>query len=166
MKTEEKIENLISPIIDELGYEIVRIMLIGQANPTLQIMIDNKNQKPIIIDDCVVVSKSISEILDENIDMAYNLEVSSPGVDRPLTKIEHFSRYVGFETKIDTLTAVEERKRFKGKLLSVNGNNIEIETDGNNYTVSFDNILKAKLVLTDELLKSYQEQTQELTEEN
>ncbi|MDD4555944.1 MAG: ribosome maturation factor RimP [Alphaproteobacteria bacterium] len=161
MKTEEKIESIIAPIIDEMGYEIVRVMLMGQARPTLQIMIDNKNGKPIIVDDCVKVSKAIEEPLDLNIDIEYVLEVSSPGVDRPLTKIEHFEKFVGFEAKIDTLTAVEERKRFKGKLLSVKGDKIEIETDGNNYTVSFDNVLKSKLVLTDELLKSYQQQIEE-----
>ena len=161
MKTEEKIEPLITPIIDELGYEIVRIMLTGQVNPTLQIMIDNKNEKPIIIDDCVKVSKAIEEILDQNIEIEYNLEVSSPGVDRPLTKLKHFEKFVGFEAKIDTLAPAPDRKRFKGKLLSVKGENIEIESDGDTYTISFDNILKAKLVITDELLKSYQEQIEE-----
>lgn len=157
MRTETKIEELITPIIDELGYEVVRVALMGNVNPTLQIMIDNKNQKPIVVEDCVKVSKEISEILDEKIEYQYNLEVSSPGIDRPLTKVAHFERFIGFNAKIDTLTEVEGRKRFKGKVLGVNGQNITIETDGSEYVVGFDNIMKAKLVLTDELLKAYEQ---------
>lgn len=156
---EQEIEKIISPIVEaEMGYEIVRVLFMsGQYKPTLQIMIDNKNNKPIVVSDCVKVSKAISEVLDENIDSEYDLEVSSPGVDRPLTKIEHFSRFVGFDAKIDTkMEVVEGRKRFKGKLVSVEGQDISIETDGAVYKVAFDNILKAKLVLTDELLKAYE----------
>lgn len=163
MRAETKIEELITPIVDELGYEVVRVALIGSINPTLQIMIDNKNLKPIVIEDCVKVSKALSETLDENIDYQYNLEVSSPGVDRPLTKPEHFARFLGFDAKIDTSVEVEKRKRFKGKLISVRRKDITIETDGLEYTIAFDNILKAKLVLTDELLKAYK---QDLEDEN
>ncbi|MDR1693799.1 MAG: ribosome maturation factor RimP [Lactobacillaceae bacterium] len=163
MRNETKIEELIIPIIDNLGYEVVRVALIGSVNPTLQIMIDNKNEKPIIIEDCVAVSKTISDILDENIDYQYNLEVSSPGIDRPLTKPKHFERFIGFDAKIDTLAEVERRKRFKGKILGVNGQNITIETDGSEYVVGFDNIMKAKLVLTDELLKAYEQECEDET---
>lgn len=163
MRAETKIEELITPIVDEMGYEVVRVMLSGNVSPTLQIMIDNKNQKPIIVDDCVKVSKALSELLDENIDYQYNLEVSSPGVDRPLTKPEHFARFIGFDAKIDTSVEVERRKRFKGKIIAVAGQDITIETEGSEYTVAFDSILKAKLVLTDELLKACE---QDLEDEN
>jgi len=164
---EKEIEEIISPIVEGgLGYEIVRVLFMGgQSKPTLQIMIDNRNNKPIVVEDCVKVSKAISEVLDENIDSEYDLEVSSPGLDRPLTKIEHFARFAGFEAKIDTKMEVEGRKRFKGRIVSVEGNDISIETDGAVYKVAFDNVLKAKLVLTDGLLKAYQTET-EIEDEN
>ena len=157
MTIETKIEGLISPLIDGLGYEIVRVMMTGGMRPTLQIMIDNKNGKPIIVDDCVKVSKTISEVLDENIDNEYNLEVSSPGIDRPLIKIEHFIRFTGFDARVETSREIDGRKRFKGKIVSVKGQDINIDIDGKSFVVPFDSVAKAKLILTDELLKAYEE---------
>lgn len=160
MQTKHPVEDLIAPIIDDLGFEVVRIMTIGNVNPTLQIMIERKDRQNLVVDDCAAVSRAISEILDEKdpIKGEYSLEVSSPGLDRPLTKVEHFSRFAGYEAKIDTMVPVEGRKRFKGKIIKVDEqNNVHFEMDGNTYVIPFDDISKAKLVLTDELLNAYME---------
>ena len=150
MKTEEKIERIIEPIIGAMGYDLVRVMLIGSVNPTLQIMIERKDLKPIVIEDCVKASKAISPVLDEKLEDDYNLEVSSPGVDRPLVKPEHFKRFIGSEAKIETHHEVEKRKRFKGKLVAAGSKEVEIEMAGIVYKIAFENIAKAKLVLSDE----------------
>ena len=151
--------DIVEPVVQDLGYEVVRIMTIGEANPVLQIMIEHKDyNKELTIDDCTIVSKSISSILDEKdpIESQYTLEVSSPGLDRPLTKIEHFSRYKGYVIKLETAEAVEKRKRFKGVIEDVsNEGQITLSMDGVQYDITFDNVAKAKIVLTDELWAQY-----------
>lgn len=154
MPQNHPLQAMLEPITTQLGYELVRIITIGQKNPTLQIMIDRLDGKNINVDDCVKVSRAVSEFMDEKdpIKDQYSLEVSSPGLDRPLTKIEHFKRFAGLEAKLETFNEVDKRKRFKGLLKNVNGNQISIDMDGTEYTIDFDNISKAKLVITDELL--------------
>lgn len=149
------IENLLSPIIEDLGFEVVRIMTIGIKNPTLQIMIERKDHSPLIVDDCALVSRAVSDILDEAdpIDGEYSLEVSSPGLDRPLTKLEHFERFCGYETKIETKTEISGRKRFKGRIIKVDSQQqIHFDMDGTEYIIPYPYISKSKLVLNDELL--------------
>lgn len=149
------LEKLLNPIIEDLGYDVVRIMTIGVQNPTLQIMIEPADLSMLTVDDCAKVSRAVSKILDEKDPIAgeYTLEVSSPGIDRPLTKPEHFVRFAGFDAKIETLSAVDGRKRFKGKVVSVDENSvINFAMDGVIYAIPFDVVTKAKLILTDELL--------------
>lgn len=156
---------MLEPTINELGFDVVRIVTIGQSNPTLQIMIERKDRTDIVVEDCAKVSRAVSEILDEKdpIKDQYSLEVSSPGLDRPLVTLEHFQRFCGYEAKIETSAEVEKRKRFKGKILSVDDkDNIHFEMDDEEYSIPYDDIAKAKLVLTDELLKAYE---QDLPEE-
>lgn len=158
MQTKHPLQDLLEPVVEGLGYELVRILTIGQKDPTLQIMIDRKDGKDITVDDCATVSRKISEVMDEKdpIEDRYSLEVSSPGLDRPLTKVEHFKRFAGYETKIETGVEVSGRKRFKGKTLGVDAdNNIKLEMDGQEYAIPFEEINKAKIVLTDELLAEY-----------
>ena len=148
---------MLEPVIENLGYETVRIMTIGQANPTLQIMIDRLDGLDITVEDCAKVSRALSEILDENdpISGQYNLEVSSPGLDRPLTKLEHFVRFAGNEVKIETSEMVENRKRFKGILNGVEDVNVLLRMDVD-YKIPYDAINKAKIILTDELLAKWE----------
>lgn len=153
------LNSLLEPAINNMGYEVVRIMTIGVQNPTLQIMIEPKDHSQLSVDDCAKVSKTISALLDEKDPIAgeYTLEVSSPGIDRPLTKPEHFARFVGYEAKIETSEAVDNRKRFKGIIKSLeNGNVVAIEMENVIYQIPFDNISKAKLVLNDELWNEYE----------
>lgn len=156
MQPKHPVYDLLEPIIDKMGFEVVRIMTIGVQKPTLQIMIDRKDGKNLVVDDCAAVSRAVSQVLDEKdpIEGEYSLEVSSPGLDRPLTKPEHFKRFAGYEVKIETDEVVEGRKRFKGKVASVDNHNVIdfVMDDGKEYKIPFEVINKAKLVLTDELL--------------
>lgn len=157
MQTKHPLQDLLEPVITGLGYEVVRILTIGQKNPTLQIMIDRLDGKDITVEDCATVSRAVSAVLDEKdpIKDQYSLEVSSPGLDRPLTKIEHFKRFSGYEARIETAVEVKKRKRFKGVLGNVDEQNrVHIDVDGTDYAIAFDDISKAKLILTDELLQA------------
>ena len=152
------LQDLIEPVVTKAGYELVRVMSIGQVNQTLQVMIDKLDGTDITVDDCAKVSRLLSDMLDEKDPIAdkYSLEVSSPGLDRPLTKIEHFKRYTGYEIKLETEEKVENRKRFKGKITEVADNNVILAAEEATYTIPFDLIAKAKLVITDELWEEYQ----------
>ena len=146
--------DIIEPTVNDLGYEVVRILTIGDSNPTLQIMIEHKDYtKEITVDDCATVSRALSNMLDEKdpIENKYVLEISSPGLDRPLTKLEHFARYIDFMIKLETTEIVEKRKRFKGIIKNVSDNIITLEMEDTLYTIAFDNIAKAKIIITDEL---------------
>ena len=153
------LNSLLEPVITDLGYEVVRIMTIGVQNPTLQIMIEPQDHSQLNVDDCAKVSRAVSALLDEKdpIAGAYTLEVSSPGIDRPLTKPEHFARFVGYEAKIETTEAVDKRKRFKGRIIALkDGRDVALEMEGVTYSIPFELISKAKLVLTDELWNEYE----------
>lgn len=154
------LQDMLEPVIDALGYETIRILTIGQANPTLQVMIDVKDySREIDVEDCAKVSRALSAVLDEKdpIKDRYSLEVSSPGIDRPLTKPEHFARFKDYVIKVETITEVEKRKRIKGVNLGLDENNkIRVDMDGKEYVIDFDIISKAKIVLTDELWEKYQ----------
>lgn len=152
------LQDLIEPVVTGKGYELVRVLTIGQANPTLQVMIDTLDGRDVTVDDCAVVSRALSDVLDEKdpIENRYSLEVSSPGLDRPLTKLEHFKRFQGYEIKLETEDRVENRKRFKGKIKDVSEQNVVLAADEAEYTIPFALISKAKLVITDELWEEYQ----------
>ena len=151
------LQDMIEPVVEKEGFELVRVMTIGQANPTLQVMIDTLDGSDVTVDDCAKVSHALSDVLDEKdpIKDRYSLEVSSPGLDRPLTKLQHFVRWKGYEAKIETEDKVENRKRFKGKISEVANENIVLTTDDTQYTIPFSLINKAKLVVTDELWEEY-----------
>ena len=147
--------DIIEPVIDALGYDTVRILTIGETNPTIQIMIEHKDyEKELTVDDCAKVSRAISAVMDEKdpIENKYTLEVSSPGLDRPLTKLEHFKRYINYVIKLETINVVEKRKRFKGVIENVTEDNqVVLHMEGASYNIDYDNISKAKIVITDEL---------------
>ena len=153
------LEDLIEPIVTAQGFELVRVMNTGgETRPTLQVMIDvADHSRDVTVDDCALVSRALSDMLDEKdpIENQYSLEVSSPGLDRPLTKLEHFKRYIGYEIRLETEEKVENRKRFKGKITDVVGENIVLAADETQYTIPFAAVSKAKLVITDELWNEY-----------
>jgi len=148
------VERLIAPSLAAAGYEIVRVLLMGHHRQVLQIMIERTDRSPLSVDDCAQVSRNVSALLDveDLIPGSYTLEVSSPGIDRPLTRPEHFVRFAGFEAKLETRTAVDGRRRFQGRLMGVDGDRVRLATTEGELALSLADLQRAKLILTDELI--------------
>jgi ribosome maturation factor RimP len=150
---------LLDPVAEAQGYAIVRLRLTGGTakGRTLQIMGERPRDGDMDIDDCARLSRAISEVMDAADPVAgeYRLEVSSPGVDRPLTRLQDFEHYEGYEARLELDRLAEGRKRFKGVLAGVDGENVGIDLEGEEHTalVPFAWITEAKLTLSDELLK-------------
>jgi ribosome maturation factor RimP len=154
---DHRLLELLDPVAEAQDYEIVRLRLMGgQESRRLQIMAERPDGE-MDIDDCAKLSRAISEVLDAADPIAgeYTLEVSSPGVDRPLTRKKDFETYEGYEARLELDRLAEGRKRFKGKLAGVDGDNVAIDLEGEDETtlIPFAWIHDAKLVLTDELMK-------------
>jgi len=151
---EKKLLELINPIIKDMGFELVRLRLISGKEITLQIMAARPNGF-INVDECAELSTAISALLDveDPIIEAYSLEVSSPGIDRPLTRIKDFEEFEGYDARLETVELIDGRKRFKGTLAGINGSEILINVDEGTIGLEFEWLAGAKLVLTDELIK-------------
>jgi len=152
---------LLDPVADACGYEIVRLRLMGGTTRRLQIMAERPDGD-MNVEDCTRLSRAISEVMDaaDPISGEYTLEVSSPGIDRPLTRLKDFETYEGLEARIELDRLAEGRKRFRGTVAGVEDNSIGIDMEGEEETVfiPFPWIVEAKLVLTDELMKRGAEQ--------
>ncbi|WP_209021216.1 ribosome maturation factor RimP [Paracoccus ravus] len=154
---DRRLAEIISPVIEDLGFELVRIRLQGGKTSTLQIMAD-RPEGGINVDDCGDISTAVSAVLDveDPLEEAYHLEVSSPGIDRPLTRLKDFATFEGYEVRLETNEQIDGRKRFKGTLAGVEGDEVllNIEEAGETHTIglNFDWLSDAKLVLTDELI--------------
>jgi ribosome maturation factor RimP len=138
--------------LESMGYEIVRVLLSGKHRPTLQVMIDRLDGQNINIDDCIDVSHTLSAILDveDFIRESYQLEVTSPGLDRPLTKLHHFSRFIGSNIKLETRLPLNGQRKFHGKIARVQDSTIDLEIlleDGTSCETAFayEDVLKAKM---------------------
>lgn len=150
---DRRLAAVVQPTIEGLGYELVRLRLMGGKRNTLQIMAE-RPEGWIEVDDCARISRAVSAVLDveDPIGGEYVLEVSSPGIDRPLTRMKDFERYEGYEVKIETAEAIDGRKRFKGVLAGVQDGEVLIEIPEGVIGLDFDLLADAKLVLTDELI--------------
>tara|TARA_R110000868_G_scaffold45045_3_gene149901 strand:+ start:44742 stop:45275 length:534 start_codon:yes stop_codon:yes gene_type:complete len=152
-----RILNLAEPVAAELGLEIVRVRVMSGKRPRLQIMAD-RPESAISIDDCARLSRGLSDALEteDPISGEYDLEVSSPGIDRPLTTLPHFERWQGNEVKLELDRLAEGRKRFRGMLAGVEDDNVMLDMDGEEDTtlIPFNWIIDAKLVLTDALIEA------------
>ncbi|TGN62278.1 ribosome maturation factor RimP [Paracoccus liaowanqingii] len=163
---DRRLAEIITPVIEDLGYELVRVRLQGGKTATLQIMAD-RPEGGINVDDCAQISTAVSATLDVEDPIAdnYYLEVSSPGIDRPLTRLKDFEAFEGYEARLDINQPIDGRKRFKGLLAGVEGDEvlINIEDQGQTHTIGlyFDLLSDAKLVLTDELIKEMLRQKKE-----
>lgn len=150
-----KLIHLLEPCVTPLGYELVRVVYVpADKRATLQIMIDRLDGETITVTDCTKASRSISALLEveDPIENAYILEVSSPGIDRPLMKLKDFERFKGFQARVEMSEPINNRKRFQGNLLGVNGDLIQILVEGVQCELPFSLVKKAKLLLTDELI--------------
>jgi ribosome maturation factor RimP len=153
-----KLIEMLDPVAEAIGYEIVRLRLMGGAERRkLQVMAERPADHDMNVEDCARLSRAISEIMDAADPIAgeYLLEVSSPGIDRPLTRLSDFEAFEGYEAKLELDRLAEGRKRFRGVLVGVEGDQVAIDLEGEEETalVPFAWIIEAKLVLNDELMK-------------
>ena len=155
-----RVAAIVEPVLHTVGYRLVRVRLTSQNGQTLQIMAERPDGT-MTVEDCEEVSKAVSPVLDveDPIDGAYNLEVSSPGIDRPLVRRSDFLAAAGHLVKLETAILVGGRKRFRGRVTTVSDDSFTIERDQPAYgeepnvTIPFDALAEARLVLTDELIR-------------
>jgi len=152
----KEIGRIIEPSLSAMGYRVVRVAMIGRA--TLQVMAEHDDDAPMTIDDCADISRTISALLDvaDPIAGAYTLEVSSPGIDRPLVRPEDYDRFAGFEAKLELARPIDGRKRFRGRLLGRDGDRIRVVTDSGEVALPLADVARAKLVVSDDLLAAHQ----------
>ena len=154
---DRRLLELLDPVAEAAGYEIVRLRLMGgEAGRRLQIMAETPEGE-MVVEDCARLSRAVSEVMDAADPIAgeYTLEVSSPGVDRPLTRLKDFANYEGHEARVELDRVAEGRKRFRGVLAGVEGDAVGIDLEGEDSTamIPFAWIVDAKLILTDALMK-------------
>ena len=155
-----RVAEIIEPVIASMDYRLVRVRLMNQNGLTLQVMAE-RNDGTMTVEDCETISTAISPVLDveDPIDKAYHLEVSSPGIDRPMVRKSDFSRWQGHLVKCETSIMIDNRKRFRGKIVETNDEGFTIERDQVAYgeapsvTIPFAALSEAKLILTDDLIR-------------
>lgn len=153
-----KVEALIAPTVEAMGYELVRVMIAGGQSVTLQIMAERRDGANMQVDDCAEISRTVSALLEveDPITGPYRLEVSSPGIDRPLVKARDFERFAGHKARIESDGPINGRRRFIGVLKGVTDDKVMVILDGGEEAaVPVSSIARAKLVLTDELLAAH-----------
>jgi ribosome maturation factor RimP len=150
---DRRIAGIVAPTIEGLGFELVRLRLMGGRRSTLQIMAE-KPEGGIEVDDCAKISRAVSAVLDveDPISGEYVLEVSSPGIDRPLTRLKDFERWEGYEARVETDELIDGRRRFKGVLEGVAEGEVLLAIPEGTIGLDYAMIADAKLVLTDALI--------------
>ena len=157
---DQRLAAIIEPVLVDIGFRLVRVRLLNQNGATLQIMTE-RNDGTMTVEDCEEVSMAVSPVLDveDPIDKAYHLEVSSPGIDRPMVRKSDFRRWAGHLVKCETSILVDNRKRFRGKIAEVGADGFTLERDQVAYgeeprvTIPFSALADAKLILTDDLVR-------------
>ena len=153
-----ELTRLIEPEAQALGFALVRVKMIGgKSDPTLQVMAERPDTRQLTIDDCAELSRRISDLMDENdpIEEAYRLEVSSPGIDRPLTRLTDYDDWKGFEARVTLDAPIDNRKQLTGILMGTDGDQVTVDVRKHKpMTVPFAAIIDAKLIITDALLKA------------
>lgn len=146
---------LIEPTAEQLGYRIVRVRLSGNRRKRLQIMAERMSDGQMAVEDCERLSRAISPIFDleDPIQGEFDLELSSPGIDRPLMRIEDFERFIGYDAKLETAAPIENQRRFKGVIAGVQGEAITLTTERGDVILKFSQLSDARLVLTDRLIE-------------
>lgn len=158
VRGDDAIAALIAPVLEGMGYSLVRVQQSGGRRPTLQVMAERRDGRAMTVEDCATISRVLSAKLDVDDPIAgpYNLEVSSPGIDRPLTRLADFERFAGALARIETRAPIDGRRRFTGRILGVDGDNVRVRIETGDVTIGFPAIGRAKLVLTDELIAAAQ----------
>jgi len=159
MDLSTRIETLIAPTVEDLGFVIVRVQITGQQKRRLQVMAEPREGGAMSVDDCATISRAVSAVLDveDPVGGAYDLEISSPGIDRPLVRPADYERFAGYEARVETARPINGRKRFRGQLLGLDGDKVRIMIEDGPHEVPFPDIRRAKLILTDDLLAASEE---------
>ena len=159
MDMADRIEGLVRPTIEGLGYLLVRVQVSGKQRLRVQIMAERADDQPMMVDDCAYLSQALSAVLDveDPIEVTYTLEISSPGIDRPLVQLADFDRFIGKEAHVELFRAIDGRRRFRVRLAGTRGEHVLLALDGadGELEVAHADIQRAKLVLTDELLAAH-----------
>ncbi len=153
---QETLEGLIQPTVEGLGYELVRVVVSGRHRPTLQVMAERADRAPMTVEDCETISRAISAKLDieDPLPDAYTLEVSSPGIDRPLVKPADYARFAGHVAKLECREPVAGQRRFTGRILSASDATLRLAMETGEVEIPIPSVSRAKLVLTDELIRA------------
>lgn len=154
MEIVETIKKAIEPALIDMGYELVRVSVNGAETKTVQVMAERVDRHDMTVDDCEQISHTASALLDvaDPFKGRWMLEVSSPGIDRPLVKPDDYNRFKGEEVKVELLTDIEGRKRFKGILRGIQGTKITMDFEGQEISFDFADVAKAKLTFKDATL--------------
>lgn len=157
----QRVAEYVQPTIEDLGFALVRVELLGLKSPRVQIMVERVDQQAMTVDDCALVSRAVSAVLDveDVIPGAHTLEVSSPGIDRPLVAIADYDRFAGFEARVELARPLDGRRRFRGRLRGAAGDMVSLEMPEGTVELPFADIHRAKLILTDELIRAHQGKT-------
>ena len=151
---DKRLADIVTPTIEDMGFELVRVRLLGGQTVTLQVMADRPDGG-INVDELAEISMAISAVLDveDPVLDAYNLEVSSPGIDRPLTRLKDFDAFEGYEARIETDHLIDGQRRFKGVLAGIDGDEVLLNVPEGTIGLKFDWLSEAKLILSDDLIK-------------
>ena len=154
---EARIARGITPAIEHLGYELVRVLILGRDRPTVQIMADRADGGQIGVEDCERISHAVSALLDveDPLPSAWTLEVSSAGIDRPLVRVKDWVRFAGHQARVELLAPIDGRRRFTGTILGADGHEARLRLEtGDDIPLPLSAIRRAKLVLTDALIEA------------
>lgn len=153
-----RIAALVEPSLAAMGYRLVRVALTSGRRATLQIMAERQDDVAMSVEDCAEISRSLSALLDvaDPIAGSYLLEVSSPGIDRPLVRAEDYDRFAGFEARIELAEPLAGRRRFRGRLLGTHENDVRLLTETGEVCLPLAAVQRAKLVLTEALIAAAQ----------
>jgi ribosome maturation factor RimP len=156
-----EIAQMIEPPLAAMGYRLVRVVVTSGRRATLQVMAERIDDAPMTVDDCALISRSVSALLDvaDPIADAYLLEISSPGIDRPLVRPEDYDRFSGFEARIELTEPFAGRKRFRGRLLGTADGEVRLATEAGEARLPLASVARARLVLTDDLIAASRPRT-------
>lgn len=152
---EERVIALIEPTAETLGFRVVRVRVSGNRRKRLQIMAERLSDGHMGISDCTRLSRALSPVFDleDPVQGEYDLEISSPGIDRPLMSAEDFQRFLGHEAKLETAAMVDGRRRWKGQIKAVEGDVVVLDAEGAEARLNIAQLSEARLVLTDKLIE-------------
>ena len=160
---EARITATIGPAIEHMGYELVRVLVLGRTRPTVQIMADRADGSLITVEDCERISHAVSAVLDVEDPMpgTWNLEVSSAGIDRPLTRVKDWNRFAGHQARVELIAPIDGRRRFTGIVLGADEDSARLRLEtGDDVTLPLRDVRRAKLVLTDALIQATAQSSQ------